>query len=176
MSGAAGRSTRPPCVSTMWTDTLPSGSRRYQSHAQQLRGCGLLWVGMMRTWCIASCSSDRDARRPECSAPDTDHQVDRAREELPEDGNAPRDLRSRVSGGRPAPPPLYGYSGAAGLRRPPRPPRATGGEVRPVERSDEQPLESAGALHPQALQIGMTISQPRQRGRRVQREGRARRE
>jgi hypothetical protein len=62
------------------------------------------------------------------------------------------------------------------MRPPPRPPRATGGEVRPVERSDEQPLESAGALHPQALQIEMTISQPRQRGRRVQREGRARRE
>jgi hypothetical protein len=33
----------------------------------------------------------------------------------------------------------------------------TRGEIRPIQRTDEETLKSAGALHPKALQVGMSV-------------------
>jgi hypothetical protein len=34
---------------------------------------------------------------------------------------------------------------------------ATRGEIRPIQRTDEETLKSARALHPEALQVGMSV-------------------
>jgi hypothetical protein len=37
------------------------------------------------------------------------------------------------------------------------PSATTRGEIRPIQRTDEETLKSAGALHPKALQVGMSV-------------------